>query len=74
MWADISGKPRHDKKVLLVQRMIDLHRRLQAANTEHERGVLERQIAATDEEIDRLVYESHELTDEGIAIIDHQEI
>jgi hypothetical protein len=58
--------------VLLVQRMIDLHRRLQTANTEHERGVLERQIAATDEEVDSLVYESYELTEEGIAIIDHR--
>jgi len=33
-----------------------------------------RHIAATDEEIDRLIYESHELTEEGIAIIDLQEI
>ena len=36
----------------------------------HAKGILERQIAATDEEIDSLVYESHELTEEGIAIID----
>jgi len=36
--------------------------------------VQRREITATDEEIDRLVYESYELTEEGIAIIDHQEI
>ena len=54
--------------------MLDLHKRLQTARTEHDRSVLERQIAATDEEVDRLVYESYELTEEGIAIIDQQEI
>jgi len=37
-------------------------------------GVLEWHAAVTDEEIDHLVYESYELTEEGIAIIDHQEI
>jgi hypothetical protein len=41
---------------------------------EHERGVLERQITAADEENRHLVYESCELTEEGIAIIDHQEV
>ena len=40
----------------------------------HDEGILECQIAATDEEIDSLVYESYELTEEGIAIIDQQEI
>jgi hypothetical protein len=40
----------------------------------HYEGILEWQIAATDEEIEHLVYESCELTEEGIAIIDQQEI
>ena len=52
----------------------DLHKRIQTAKTNHDRTIFERQIAATDEEIDRLVYESYELTEEGIAIIDQQEI
>jgi len=51
-----------------------LHKRIQTAKTNHDRTIFERQIAATDEEIDRLVYESYELTEEGIAIIDQQEI
>jgi hypothetical protein len=40
----------------------------------HEARPFQRQIAATDEESDSLVYESYELTEEGIAIIDQQEI
>jgi predicted type IV restriction endonuclease len=67
-------KVRHDKMVSLVERMLDLHKRLQMARTEHERGVLERQIAATDEEIDHLVYELYELTDEETAIVEKSRI
>ena len=40
------------------------------AGSEHERGVLERQIAAADEEIDHLVYELYDLTPEEIAIVE----
>ena len=40
----------------------------------HDEGILECQTVATDDEIDRFVYESYELTEEGIAIIDQQEI
>jgi hypothetical protein len=50
--------------------MLDLHKRLETVRTEHERGVLERQIAATDAEIDHLVYELYDLTPEEIAIVE----
>ncbi len=56
--------------VSLAQRMLDLHKRVQAAKTEHERGVFQRQIAATDEGIDRLVYELYGLSEEEIAIVE----
>jgi hypothetical protein len=69
-FSDPGDATRHDKMVSLVQRMLDVHKRLQTARTDHERGVLERQIAATDEEIDHLVYELYELTDEEIAIVE----
>lgn len=65
-----KGKSRHDKMVSLVQRMLDLHKQLQSAKTEHERGVLERQITATDNEIDHLVYELYDLTPDEIAIVE----
>ena len=54
----------------LVQRMLELHKRLQTAKTDHERTTLERQIAATDDEIDHLVYELYDLTNEEIAIVE----
>ena len=54
----------------LARRMLDLNKHLQTPRAEHERCVFERQIAATDEEIDHLVYELYDLTDEEIAIVE----
>ena len=48
---------RHDRLVSLVVQMLELHKLLAAARTGHERTALERQIEATDGQIDRLVYE-----------------
>jgi len=56
--------------VRLVRRMLDLRTRLTSASTDHERTLLERQIMATDRQIDRLVYELYELTDAEIAIVE----
>ena len=41
-----------------------------AAKTSHDKEVLRRQIDATDRQIDRLVYELYELTDDEIAIVE----
>ncbi len=56
--------------VALVERMLDLHKRLAAVKTPHDKTLLQRQIAATDREIDRLVYELYDLTAEEIAIVE----
>ncbi len=56
--------------VSLVQRMLDRHKRMQGAKAVHDRTVIERQIAATDEEIDHLVYELYGLTKDKIAIVE----
>ena len=45
-------------------------KRLESAGTAHQKTVLERQIAATDQQIDRLVYELYELTEEEIKIVE----
>jgi hypothetical protein len=37
--------------------------------TGHEKTALQRQIGATDRQIDRLVYALYDLTDKGIAIV-----
>lgn len=53
-----------------VNRMLDLHKQLGEVKNEHGRVMLERQITATDREIDALVYELYGLTDEEIAIVE----
>ena len=40
------------------------------ARTEHDKTTLQRQIDATDHQIDRLVYELYGLTDEEIGIVE----
>ena len=65
-----AGKALHDRMVSLVEAMLDLHKKLAAAKTPQEKTVLERQIAATDAEIDRLVYELYGLTEDEIKIVE----
>ncbi len=50
--------------------MLELHRQLSAAQTPHDKTLLQRQIAATDAQIDRLVYALYDLTDEEVAIVE----
>ncbi|GAB4297190.1 MAG: hypothetical protein Kow0090_12390 [Myxococcota bacterium] len=60
----------HDRMVALVETMLELHKRLADAKTEHEKTVLKRQIESTDAEIDALVYQLYGLTDKEIKIIE----
>lgn len=65
-----SEKSNHDQIIKVVDQMLDLHKRLPAAKTPQEKTSLERQIAATDAQIDRLVYELYGLTPEEIQIVE----
>ncbi|MCX6134435.1 MAG: N-6 DNA methylase [Ignavibacteriales bacterium] len=65
-----SDKSRHDKMVQLVEQMLSLHKQLPAAKTEQEKTVIQRQIDATDKQIDQLVYELYGLTEEEIRIVE----
>ena len=56
--------------VALVTQMLDLHERLPKASNEHEITLLERRIRTTDNQIDALVYELYDLTEEEIAIVE----
>ncbi len=67
---DKSDRARHDKLVALVEQMLKLHRDLAVAKTAHDKILVERQIAATDKQIDRLVYELYGLTEEEIAVVE----
>ena len=71
-FSDPTDKVRHDKMVELVERMLSLHKRLAEARAPHDRTVLQQQIIVTDHQIDRLVYELYDLTEEEIKIVEEQ--
>ena len=52
------------------ERMLDLHKQLPRAKTPHEQESLRRTIAATDKQIDALVYELYGLTEDKIRVVE----
>jgi hypothetical protein len=60
----------HDKIVLLVEKMLELQKRLAKAKTPQERESLERQIQDTDSSIDSLVYDLYGLNEEEVKILE----
>ena len=67
---DPTDKAHHDRMVELVETMLKLHKDLQAAKTDHDKKLIQRQIAATDKQIDQLVYELYGLTDKEVRIVE----
>jgi len=65
-----NDKAKHDRMVKLVERMLDLHKKLAAAKVPAEKTRIQRQINTTDNQIDKLVYQLYNLTPEEIAIIE----
>jgi type I restriction-modification system DNA methylase subunit len=64
---------KHDQMVKLVDRMLDLHKKLTAAKVPDEKTNLQRQITTTDNQIDNLVYNLYGLTEEEIRIVEERE-
>ena len=56
--------------VSLVERMLELNKKLDGAQTARDKTHLQRRIDATDQEIDQLVYELYDLTPEEIKIVE----
>ncbi|MBN1814559.1 MAG: hypothetical protein JXA14_22155, partial [Anaerolineae bacterium] len=69
-FADPADAALHDKTVALVERMLALHRKLAAATLPADKRLYQRQIDATDAQIDALVYELYGLTEEEIEIVE----
>jgi len=69
-FSNSSEKTRHDRMVELVQRMLTLHQQLAAAKISQEKTPLQRQIEATDRQIDQLVYELYGLSEEEIKVVE----
>ncbi len=67
-----SEKEMHDRMGGLVEKMLDLNKKLQSVKIAHDRELLERQIKITDNQIDRLVYELYGLTDEEIKVVEEK--
>ena len=56
--------------VKLIEKMLELHKKLSEAKIPDEKTRIQRQISATDSQIDKLVYELYDLTKEEIAIVE----
>ncbi len=63
---------RHERMRSLVERMLDLHKRVAAEQVPHTKTMLQRQIEATDKQIDALVYELYGLTEEEITVVEQE--
>jgi hypothetical protein len=63
---------RRDRLVALVRRMLALNRQLAEAKSPPSETPIERQIDATDREIDQLIFELYDLTEEEIQVVGGQ--
>ena len=69
-FSNSTDKTRHKKMVKLVDGMLELNKQVAKAKPSHNKTVLQRQIEATDRQIDQLVYELYGLTDKEVKIVE----
>ncbi|MEW5721274.1 MAG: TaqI-like C-terminal specificity domain-containing protein [Chloroflexota bacterium] len=67
---DAHDVVRYRRVVALVEQMLELHKQRAAAQTAADRELFQRQIDATDAQIDALVYALYGLTEEEIAVVE----
>jgi hypothetical protein len=60
----------HEHIVRLVQSMLSLHKQMPESKSKKHKVVMQRQIEATDREINRIVYDLYNLTKDEIAIVE----
>ncbi len=65
-----KDKESHEKTAGFVEKMMELNRQLYEAKSPDDKTRLQRQIDATDRQIDQLVYELYGLTEEEIAVVE----
>jgi type I restriction-modification system DNA methylase subunit len=68
--ANAADKATHDKLASLAGQILDLYKRRDAARVDQERTSFQRQIDATDAEIDRLVYGIYGITADEIQQVE----
>ena len=65
-----ADKSRHDKLVMLVDKLLGLMPKSRTATLAAEKAVLQNAVTATDQQIDQLVYELYGLTEEEIKLVE----
>ncbi|MEA5487878.1 MULTISPECIES: Eco57I restriction-modification methylase domain-containing protein [Pseudanabaena] len=68
-----NDRENHDRMVSLVEQITSLHNKLKLVNSPNEKNMIEKQIEVIDCQIDRLVYQLYELTEQEIAIVEQKE-
>jgi len=69
-FSNDKDKNKHDLMVQLVEQMLRLHQQLNQENVPSSKKIIQQQIKVIDKQINQLVYELYELTDEIIALIE----
>ncbi|MCJ7484179.1 MAG: BREX-1 system adenine-specific DNA-methyltransferase PglX, partial [Thermodesulfovibrionales bacterium] len=67
-------KQMHNKIVQMVKCMLDLNKKKTIARSENDKEVLQRQIDATDREIDGFVYELYNLSKEEVSLVNKSKL
>ena len=68
-FTDAKDKSIYEQIIKMVHMMLELNKQLPIAKTPHEKDSIQRQITATDIQIDQLVCELYGLTEEEIRIV-----
>jgi hypothetical protein len=69
-FSNSAEKAQHDKLVALVGNMLELQNKYHDAKMERDKELYERQIRIVDAQIDRLVYNLYELTEEDVKVVE----
>jgi hypothetical protein len=71
-FSNPADQSRHDRMVSLVEQMLSLHKQLASARTATDKEFLQREIANTDRQIDRLVYDLYGLSEEEVKVVENR--
>jgi hypothetical protein len=69
-FSNPAEKAKHDKLVALVDNMLEVQEKYHEARMERDKELYERQIKIVDAQIDRLVYDLYELTEEEVKVVE----
>lgn len=65
-----TDRAAHDKLIVLAEKMFELHRQLKVVKTPQDGTIIKRQISATDQQINHIIYELYDLSDVEIAQVE----